>query len=111
MQVNILEAKNHLAQLIKSAQAGEEIIIANRGEPVARLVPAGGNTRRTCARRQRRGVFRVVERESATRPPLRSSQNRERTTNAQGSHSDGPCSNALRSVFLRQPAPTVDRAA
>jgi prevent-host-death family protein len=38
MKVNILEAKNRLSQLIKSAQAGEEVIIANRGEPVARLV-------------------------------------------------------------------------
>ena len=38
MQVNILEAKNRLSQLIKSAQAGEDIIIANRGEPVVRLV-------------------------------------------------------------------------
>ena len=35
MQVNILEAKNRLSQLIKSAQRGEEVVIANRGEPVA----------------------------------------------------------------------------
>jgi prevent-host-death family protein len=41
MQVNIFEAKNRLSQLIKSVQAGEEVVIANRGEPVARLVPAG----------------------------------------------------------------------
>ena len=41
MQVNILEAKSQLSQLIKSAQAGDEVIIANRGEPVARLVPVG----------------------------------------------------------------------
>jgi prevent-host-death family protein len=41
VQVNILEAKNRLSQLIKSAQAGEDVVIANRGEPVARLVPAG----------------------------------------------------------------------
>jgi prevent-host-death family protein len=40
LQVNIFEAKNRLSQLIRSAQAGEEVIIANRGEPVARLVPA-----------------------------------------------------------------------
>jgi prevent-host-death family protein len=40
MQVNILEAKNRLSRLIKSAQAGEEVVIANRGKPVARLVPA-----------------------------------------------------------------------
>lgn len=39
MQVNILEAKSRLSQLIKQAQAGEEVIIANRGEPVARLLP------------------------------------------------------------------------
>lgn len=39
MKVNILEAKNRLSQLIKSALAGEEVVIANRGEPVVRLVP------------------------------------------------------------------------
>ncbi len=40
MQVNILQAKNRLSELIRSARAGEEVIIANRGEPVARLIPA-----------------------------------------------------------------------
>ena len=39
MKVNVLEAKNRLSELIRSAQAGEDVIIANRGEPVARLVP------------------------------------------------------------------------
>lgn len=45
MQVNILEAKNRLSQLIKAAEAGEEVIIANRGEPVVRLVPAARGAR------------------------------------------------------------------
>ncbi len=40
MQVNILDAKNQLSQLVKRAQAGEEVVIANRGQPVARLVAA-----------------------------------------------------------------------
>jgi prevent-host-death family protein len=40
MQVNILEAKNRLSQLIKAARAGEEVVIANRGRPMVRLVPA-----------------------------------------------------------------------
>lgn len=40
MQVNILEARNRLSQLIKAAQAGEEVVIANRGEPMVRLVSA-----------------------------------------------------------------------
>ncbi len=39
MKYNILDAKNQLSQLIQSALAGEEVIIANRGNPVVRLVP------------------------------------------------------------------------
>lgn len=41
MKVNILDAKNRLSSLIKRVQAGEEVVIANRGEPVAQLVPVG----------------------------------------------------------------------
>ena len=39
MQVNVLEAKNQLSQLIRLAQAGDQVIIANRGAPVAQLIP------------------------------------------------------------------------
>lgn len=38
MQVNILQARNNLSQLIKLVQADDEVIIANRGAPVAQLV-------------------------------------------------------------------------
>jgi prevent-host-death family protein len=44
VQVNIFEAKNRLSLLIKAAQAGEDVVIANRGGPVARLVPAQAPT-------------------------------------------------------------------
>jgi prevent-host-death family protein len=37
--VNLYEAKTQLSQLVESAAAGEEIIIAKAGKPVARLVP------------------------------------------------------------------------
>lgn len=37
--VNIHEAKTHLSRLIDRVEAGEEIVIAKRGKPVARLVP------------------------------------------------------------------------
>jgi prevent-host-death family protein len=57
MQVNILEAKNRLSQLIKSAQAGEEVVIANRGEPVARLVPAEPGTPTLARVGERPGVI------------------------------------------------------
>jgi prevent-host-death family protein len=40
IKVNVLEAKNRLSELLRAVQAGEEVIIANRGQPVARLVAA-----------------------------------------------------------------------
>lgn len=33
------EAKTHLSKLVERAEAGEEIVIARHGTPVARLVP------------------------------------------------------------------------
>jgi prevent-host-death family protein len=39
MEVNIREAKTHLAQLLQRVAAGEEVTIARLGIPVARLVP------------------------------------------------------------------------
>ena len=39
MQLNTLEAKNRLSELIRLAQSGDEVVIANRGVPVARLLP------------------------------------------------------------------------
>lgn len=36
--VNVYDAKTHLSQLLDRAAAGEEIIIARAGRPVARLV-------------------------------------------------------------------------
>ncbi|MDP2786655.1 MAG: type II toxin-antitoxin system prevent-host-death family antitoxin [Pseudomonadota bacterium] len=37
--VNIHEAKTHLSRFIDQAAAGEEILIARAGKPIARLVP------------------------------------------------------------------------
>ncbi len=37
--VNIYEAKTQLSKLIKRVRAGEEVIIADAGRPVAKLVP------------------------------------------------------------------------
>ena len=47
-KVNIHDAKTRLSQLIERAEAGEEIIIARAGRPVARLAPLKqqGKTRR-----------------------------------------------------------------
>ena len=38
-QVNVHEAKTQLSRLLERVEAGEEIVIARGGKPVARLVP------------------------------------------------------------------------
>ncbi|HDN79959.1 MAG: type II toxin-antitoxin system Phd/YefM family antitoxin [Chloroflexi bacterium] len=37
--VNVYEAKTHFSKLLLRVEAGEEIIIAKAGKPVARLIP------------------------------------------------------------------------
>ena len=37
--VNIQEANTHLSRLLERVVAGEEVVIARAGKPVARLVP------------------------------------------------------------------------
>lgn len=37
--VNVYEAKTHLSRLLRRVRSGEEIVIADAGKPVARLVP------------------------------------------------------------------------
>jgi prevent-host-death family protein len=39
--VTIQQAKTSLSRLIQRVAAGEEVIIARRGKPVARLAPVG----------------------------------------------------------------------
>jgi prevent-host-death family protein len=44
--VNVHEAKTHLSSLLAAVEAGEEIVIARSGHPVARLIPYGAATPR-----------------------------------------------------------------
>ena len=47
VQINIAEAKAKLSSLLDRALAGEEIVIARAGKPLARLVPVAERARRT----------------------------------------------------------------
>ncbi len=51
--VNIHEAKTHLSRLVERVEAGEEIVLARAGRPVARLVPY-----RTRSRPREPGLWR-----------------------------------------------------
>ena len=66
--VNIHAAKTHLSTLVEEAAAGEEIIIAKAGKPMARLAPLEGkNIRKTLG--MLKGKVRVSEDFDAPLPP------------------------------------------
>jgi prevent-host-death family protein len=66
--VNIHHAKTHFSRLVERAAAGEEIIIARGGKPVAKLVPLA---RDLTPRRpgSMRGLIRMAEDFDAPLPP------------------------------------------
>lgn len=45
--VNVHEAKTHFSKLLERVERGEEVVIARRGQPIARLVPHPAPVRRT----------------------------------------------------------------
>ncbi|HIJ39088.1 MAG TPA: type II toxin-antitoxin system prevent-host-death family antitoxin [Rhodospirillaceae bacterium] len=54
MQISVCEAKGHLLDLVRRAEAGEEIILTRHGAAVVRLVP----TRPTCL--QKRALLQAL---------------------------------------------------
>jgi prevent-host-death family protein len=66
--VNIHQAKTHLSRLVERAAAGEEIVIAKSGKPIARLVPFTDD-RSPRLPGSMRGRIRVAEDFDAPLPP------------------------------------------
>jgi prevent-host-death family protein len=59
--INIHEAKTNLSRLLTRVQNGEEIVISNRGVPVAKLVPFRASLDRRASLGQDRGRFIVPD--------------------------------------------------
>lgn len=60
-QVNVHDAKTHLSSLLARVEAGEEIIIARAGTPIARLSPVGVPEARARHFGQDEGLFVVPD--------------------------------------------------
>jgi prevent-host-death family protein len=59
--VNVYEAKTHLSQLLDRAAAGEEIVIARAGRPIARLVALSDASSRRRAPGAWRGKVSIAD--------------------------------------------------
>ena len=60
-QVGMHEAKTKLSKLVERAEAGEDIVIARNGKPVARLVPVAGTSSLAAVRGAWRGRVRISD--------------------------------------------------
>jgi len=61
MQVSVSEAKGQLTELVRRAEAGEEVILTRHGQAAARLVPA----RAALGRKDRRALLEAVRASAA----------------------------------------------
>ncbi len=60
-QIGMHEAKTKLSQLVERAEAGEDIVIARNGTPVARLVPVAATSSLASVRGAWRGRVKIAE--------------------------------------------------
>jgi prevent-host-death family protein len=60
-QVGMHEAKTKLSQLVERAEAGEDIVIARHGKPVARLVPVASEGSLAAAYGALRGQIQIAD--------------------------------------------------
>lgn len=63
MQISITQAKGHLTELVRRAEAGDEVVLTRHGKAAVRLVPVTG----AVARERRRAVMEAAQRSAAAR--------------------------------------------
>jgi prevent-host-death family protein len=72
MQVSVTDAKGQLTELVRRAEAGDEVILTRHGQPAVRLVAIHAPTDRVTRRKvmeavQKAGAARAIEGVSAER--------------------------------------------
>ncbi len=63
MQISVTDAKAQLTELVRRAEAGDEIVLTRHGQPTAKLVPI----RAARDRKSRRAVLEAVRKSAAAK--------------------------------------------
>jgi prevent-host-death family protein len=71
MRVGLREANQKFAELVKAARNGKEVIITDRGKPVARLVPMTAESSESRIRRMEEAGILIPARKQGPLPPFR----------------------------------------
>ena len=64
MKISVTEAKAQLTELVRRAEAGDEVILTRHGHPAVRLVPVGTRL----SPEARRAILESVRASAATKP-------------------------------------------
>lgn len=73
LSVGVKELKNRLSQMLLSVKAGEELLITERGRPIARIIPEGTPSSaelQSLGEAARRGLLRLPADEAGDEPEL-----------------------------------------
>lgn len=63
MEISISEAKGHLTELVRRAEAGDEVVLTRHGKATVRLVPV----QPVVAKGQRRAVMEAIRQRAMAR--------------------------------------------
>lgn len=74
MQVSVTDAKGHLTELVRRAEAGDEVILTRHGHAAVRLVPIKAATDRKSRRTLLEAVRTSAAAKAATGPSAARSQ-------------------------------------
>lgn len=74
MDVSVTAAKGRLTELVRRAEAGEEIILTRHGHPAVRLVPVKAAQDRTSRRALLEAVRKAAAAKAVDRPSAARSQ-------------------------------------
>ena len=71
MRVGLREANQKFSSLIKAVRGGKEVILTDRGKPVARLVPMPADDTEDSVRRMEEAGLLIPARKRGPMPPFK----------------------------------------
>jgi prevent-host-death family protein len=74
MQINVSEAKGQLLDLVRRAEAGEDVVLMRRGRGIIRLVPIVGKPVASAKRALMAGIFEAGKASRSEGPTAARSQ-------------------------------------
>lgn len=67
MEISVADAEGQLTDLVRKAEAGDEVVLTKHGQPAVRLVPVRTRTETKFDPAKRRALMEAIAKEGAAR--------------------------------------------